>query len=205
MPATFQTYLVGGAVHDRLLGLRVQERSWGVIGRLITVAFSGLLVATPLAVAATDSCPPTTSEVRLPTTRPSRCIAVRMDNATVVLDMSLVKAHGYGTVATHPGNSHLSRWNMKRANQLLQAAPAAVAGAQCARVDGSQFVEWLHYVALQIDNGKAVVYASGSDVATPAVTVRDRPVCGGTLGGMGTRGYFLPSGRWFLALITGIS
>jgi tRNA nucleotidyltransferase (CCA-adding enzyme) len=32
MPTTFQTYLVGGAVRDRLLGLPVQDRDWVVVG-----------------------------------------------------------------------------------------------------------------------------------------------------------------------------
>lgn len=32
MPSAFQTYLVGGAVRDRLLGLPVQDRDWVVVG-----------------------------------------------------------------------------------------------------------------------------------------------------------------------------
>ena len=32
MPSPFQTYLVGGAVRDRLLGLPVQDRDWVVVG-----------------------------------------------------------------------------------------------------------------------------------------------------------------------------
>ncbi len=32
MPSSFQTYLVGGAVRDRLLGLPVQDRDWVVVG-----------------------------------------------------------------------------------------------------------------------------------------------------------------------------
>jgi len=32
MPTNFQTYLVGGAVRDRLLGLPVQDRDWVVVG-----------------------------------------------------------------------------------------------------------------------------------------------------------------------------
>ncbi|MFG6432833.1 hypothetical protein [Roseateles sp. LYH14W] len=94
---------------------------------------------------------------------------------------------------------------MKRAGQLLQATPAAAAGAYCANVDGSEPVDWWHYVALQIDSGKAVVYPAGSDIAAPAVTVHDRPVCGQTLGGIGTRVYLLPGWRWFLPLVTSVS
>ena len=127
-----------------------------------------------------------------------------MKQATIVLDMSLVRAHAHGAAVTHADDPRLSRLAMLRANELLQTAPPAAAGANCASIDADSqnWGDWLYYIALQIDSGKAVVYPTGSDIPATAVVVRDRPMCGY---GVGTRVYTLPGGRIVLPLVTSIS
>ena len=117
--------------------------------------------------------------------------------------MSLTKAHAYGATMTHPDDARLSHLYMRRANELLQAAPPAAAGADCAIVDGQSqgWGDWLYYVALQIDGAKAVVYPTGLDIPAADLLVRDTTGCNV----MGTRVYTLPGGRPVLSLLTSVS
>lgn len=173
--------------------------------RIVAPLCACLLAGASSVGAAPDPCAATVTEVRLPTTRPSRCIAVHLERATIVLDMSLVRAHAFGTTQSHPGDPHRSRWDTLRAGELLQQASTAAAGGDCASIDASSPTDLWHYVGLQIDRGHAVVYPVGSDQAVPYVSVRNRPICGSELGATGTRVYLLPGWRWLLPLITAIA
>lgn len=173
--------------------------------QVVATLCAGLLAGASAVGAAPAPCTATVTEVRLPTTRPSRCIAVQLERATIVLDMSLIRAHAHGATQSHPGDPVTSRWGTMRAGELLQAAPAAAAGGACASIDASSPTDLWNYVGLHIDRGHAVVYPVGSDQAVPYVSVRNRPICGSVLGSTGTRVYLLPDWRWFLGLITAIS
>jgi hypothetical protein len=159
-------------------------------------AVLALLLPCLLGVAAADSCAPTVTSIDLPTARPSRCLAVRLKSATVVLNLSLVRAHARGTLL-------VTRWNMRLANELLEIAPSTPAAGDCAHIGVTDHAGWLGYVANEIDSGNGVVYPADSDPPVPVVTVRNNPGCG--FGSVGTRGYFLPGGKLFLALVTSVS
>lgn len=169
----------------------------------VILCASQLLMATST-FSAPDDCSPTLRKIQMPTTQPARCLAVRLQTATLVLDLSLTRAHAYGTTMTHTSDDRLSHWYMRLANELLQAAPAAAASADCAQLDGESlgWGNWLHYIALQMDAARVVVYATGSDTPATELVVRDSSSCNRA---MGTRVYTLPGGRIILPLVTSIS
>lgn len=175
------------------------------LGWLAPVACLALLVPSFAALAECGQV--TVRHISVQTQRPASCIAVQLQHATVLLDKALVNAHARGLIASHPGDDHASRWSARRARDLLEALTPRAALDACASVDGRERADdWLFYIALQLDRGHAAVQASGADVLTSVVAVRERSMgCSHSLGDTSTRMYGIPGGRWFLPLITGIS
>jgi hypothetical protein len=118
-----------------------------------------------------------------------------------------LQVHASGATPTHADDARLSHWHALQAAALLKAAETGTAGAACTEVDAtSPSADWLGYVSLQIEEGRAVVYPAGSPTPAPTVVVRDRPMpCSKSLGGISTRVYRFPGGSWFLALVTAVS
>ncbi|MEO6277745.1 hypothetical protein [Roseateles sp.] len=175
---------------------------------LAPVACTALLALTFAAPAAPGDCGEVTiKSIQVPTRRPESCIAVQLQHATVVLDKALADAHAKGLVASHPGDDHHSRWTIKQARDLLQMVTPRGTLDSCATVDGrGRRGDWESYVALQIDEGHAVVHPTGADAPVNVVAVRERSMgCSTSLGGTSSRFYGIPGGRWFLLFLTGIS
>lgn len=100
-----------------------------VVPHLCVVAV--FTAAVPCSVGATtnDACPATVTTMKLATARPSRCLAIRLQQATVVLDLSLVRAHAHGA-------ADAAQRYAQFATELLKIAPAAAVGRACSEIVG---------------------------------------------------------------------
>jgi len=180
----------------------------GWLAPMACTALLALTFAAPAAPAAPGDCGEVTiKHIQVPTKRPESCIAVQLQHATVLLDKALANAHAKGLVASHPGDDHRSRWTSEQARDLLQIVTPRATLDSCASVDArGRWGDWQFYVALQIDQGHAVVHPTGADAPISVVAVRERSMgCSTSLGGTSTRFYGIPGGRWFLPLLTGVS